>query len=461
MLMPFLQVLSIGIVLLLAGGCGPNGELVIEDATLQVTSEPAGAEILLDDVQAGVTPMTVAIPPNRPHMVELRLPGYESHWVSLGPASPGATVEPVSVKLIAVTAPVYLLTTPSGAFVRVNGVDRGETPLALPAVPLGEHDVELSFTGYATKKIRINVKDARPLRVHEDMESVIGTLRIFSVPGSAEISLNGKAQGTTPNDPEQPLVISDLPAGSYEISATRPGYQSVSRSVLLPRNETRSVHMPSMAPLPGAVRITSTPAGAKVHATQGGQLLGETPLTVQDLPDGEHSFTISKSGYDTVERKILVSQGLVKQLDVALVTNHGSVAFITQPPGVTVYIDGRALGETQPADTPLVSRVFTENNLRPGPHQLLLVHPEYDNFSRSFFVERGKTENLGTILLKKQWIPTHTLKIKSGPTYRGILLTRFPDGSIEFERARNIRVNYQAAEIESLREIRDQQDLKN
>lgn len=48
----------------------------------------------------------------------------------------------------------------------------------------------------------------------------------------------------------------------------------------------------------------SNPAGADVSVD--GNFVGNTPSQM-DLPDGEHTITVSKDGYKTWERKLLVT----------------------------------------------------------------------------------------------------------------------------------------------------------
>jgi hypothetical protein len=52
------------------------------------------------------------------------------------------------------------------------------------------------------------------------------------------------------------------------------------------------------------ISIVSNPAGADVSVD--GNFVGNTPSQM-DLPDGEHTITVSKGGYKTWERKLLVT----------------------------------------------------------------------------------------------------------------------------------------------------------
>ena len=69
------------------------------------------------------------------------------------------------------------------------------------------------------------------------------------------------------------------------------------------------------APALSAVLVKSNPDGAEI--TIGGQYVGSTPSTLQ-LPSGEHSITLEKSGYKSWQRTIAVNSGGNITVDAAL-----------------------------------------------------------------------------------------------------------------------------------------------
>ena len=66
--------------------------------SLQVVSRPAGAQVYLDDVRVGTTPLTLGAVREGFHRVRLDLPGYRSWATSVDvrsndPARVGASLE--------------------------------------------------------------------------------------------------------------------------------------------------------------------------------------------------------------------------------------------------------------------------------------------------------------------------------------------------------------------------------
>jgi hypothetical protein len=62
------------------------------------------------------------------------------------------------------------------------------------------------------------------------------------------------------------------------------------------------------AALPRKISIVSTPLGADINVD--GSFIGNTPAQM-DLPNGTHTITVSKDGYKTWERKLLVTDNPV------------------------------------------------------------------------------------------------------------------------------------------------------
>ena len=143
---------------------------------------------------------------------------------------------------------------PSGANVTVDGVARGETPLALRDLDVGTRSVIVSRRGYVTETRNVPITKARPartldVRLAATPEPVApkpaeggaprpstpatlgkpavstGTLVVDSRPPGAAVTINGKPSGTTP------LTINDLPPGEYQVVMTLPGYRNFTTTV--------------------------------------------------------------------------------------------------------------------------------------------------------------------------------------------------------------------------------------
>ena len=95
---------------------------------LEITSEPAGASVLMNGEFRGNTPITIVAAPNRSHRVTLSHPGHQS-MDEIVDITSGAH-KSLSITLPGVFGIVDIISQPSGQ-VRVNGEFIGETPTEL------------------------------------------------------------------------------------------------------------------------------------------------------------------------------------------------------------------------------------------------------------------------------------------------------------------------------------------
>ena len=144
--------------------------------------------------------------------------------------------------------------TPSAASVSVDGVARGETPLALRDLDPGTRTVVVERRGYVPETRRVVITKARPARTLDvrlasaapvppkpkgeggprpstpatfgkPAAATTGSLSVDSRPSGAAVTINGKPGGTTP------LTLDDLAPGEYRIVISMPGYRNFATTV--------------------------------------------------------------------------------------------------------------------------------------------------------------------------------------------------------------------------------------
>jgi hypothetical protein len=142
-----------------------------------ITSEPPGANVYLDNMIRGISPVTIEGVPNGRHTVLLRLDRYDDYTSDVRvtgdapqvnavlaykatpvttPATPaaGATTSPGSVPVTTQpaaqtgTGSLSVTTSPPGAFVYIDGQMKGITPATIPGLSPGNHTIRLILDGY-------------------------------------------------------------------------------------------------------------------------------------------------------------------------------------------------------------------------------------------------------------------------------------------------------------------------
>ena len=144
-------------------------------------------------------------------------------------------------------------TSPPGATVAVEGVDRGLTPLSLRDVPYGVHRVEIRAPGYEPQTREVTVS----------AEATVAAIRVELAPASGQRA----AVAPSPEQAERAPLAVPVPADA-DVAADG---------------------------TVGSVLVESRPPGARVVID--GEPAGTTPIVVTDLPPGRREVRIERDGY--------------------------------------------------------------------------------------------------------------------------------------------------------------------
>ncbi len=184
-------------------------------APVTFTTEPPGAEVLVDGEPVGTTPLEAELTAGT-REVEVRLRGYNA-WrnrINVVAAEP-QNVPPI--RLTQADGRVELVTTPSEASVSVDGEFRGRTPLTLALRPGRSHRVTLSKPGYEPVTQQLSVEADSGRRVAVELVAQYGEVDVASAPEGAEVWVDGRREGTTPLR----LTLSALP---HSVEVRQAGY---------------------------------------------------------------------------------------------------------------------------------------------------------------------------------------------------------------------------------------------
>jgi len=212
---------------------------------IYVSSDPAGATIILDGRAKGSTPKTVNNIAAGVHVLEVDYPGYVS-WKSTIDV-PETGIRDIPVNLTPKTSPpgwIAVSSHPGNASVTLDGDYVGRTPvnstLNLDTVPPGEHIIALELSGYQPYSTRTNVSSRLVSSVNAELipgsgTSARGNVSVTSDPAGAAIFLDNRSVGISP------LTADDIAAGNHHITLTREGFQDYSTSILVTAGNTSTV----------------------------------------------------------------------------------------------------------------------------------------------------------------------------------------------------------------------------
>jgi serine/threonine protein kinase len=145
----------------------------------------------------------------------------------------------------------------------------------------------------------------------------------------------------------------------------------------------RRAAAPAPAPtiIPGQLAIDSTPEGAQVRFDGRTDASWVTPYNLTGLAPGQHSISVSKAGYTAETRNVEIGSGSKSFLVIHLAPAAATVAVNSDPPGASVYVDGKDTGRLTP----------TQISVDKGTHTLLVKKQGYLDETASADLQPGQT----------------------------------------------------------------------
>ncbi len=184
-------------------------------APVSISSVPIGAEVLVDGVSFGTTPIVVELGAGELNL-EVQLAGHNSWQDSIIVLADQPMVIP-EIRLIEADGRVELVSNPPSAAVSIDGVFQGQTPLTLRLRPGQPHMLGLTRPGYETETRELAVDADSEQSVVIDLVPQFGLIEVLSSPALAQVYVDGELHGVTPAELQ-------LNAVSHEIEVRLDGF---------------------------------------------------------------------------------------------------------------------------------------------------------------------------------------------------------------------------------------------
>ncbi len=183
-----------------------TGEVTVREGLTIVTSDPPGANVVIDGRPAGKTPLELeGLSPGR-HQLTLTKPGHRDFQTSF-------TISTQYGSILATSEPV-------GAEVLVDGIVRGRTTesgLTLSRIPYGRHTISARLQGYRDVDKELELNSPGPVAVNFRLGWGKGLLRIESRPSGTTALIDKQPLGQTP-------LLAELEPQRYTITLRRHGF---------------------------------------------------------------------------------------------------------------------------------------------------------------------------------------------------------------------------------------------
>jgi serine/threonine protein kinase len=185
----------------------------------------------------------------------------------------------------------------------------------------------------------------------------MGSVTLTSKPEGATVKWNGKEIGHTP------LTSYPLPKGKQVLELSTAGYQSRSIDVEINQGSLNDLGLIPLMREVGQLSLKSEPANLPIEIVDSAQKssFGNTPMTLDNLPVGNYTVRIKRSGWPDYVQQVTV------QSNTAVAVEHTfkgvNVSLRSDPVGATIYVGPTELGkapltiELPPEPVELVSRI--------------------------------------------------------------------------------------------------------
>ncbi|CAN5886546.1 PEGA domain-containing protein [soil metagenome] len=209
--------------------------------TLNITSNPSGAEAYVDGQFVGYTPVRYGTQSGS-HEVRVQLSGYNTFSSNVN-LSGGQSLR-VDAGLTAVrrTGTVSFSSQPRGAQVYVNGSLIGTTPTASATLDEGSYQARFSLRGYSDTTTNFTVNANSSQSVSGNLQPLSGTLVITANVGGAAVLINGQQVGIIPSGSGR-LTVPELPTGSHELVVAAPGFRTFMTEFQIDPGQTTEIRV--------------------------------------------------------------------------------------------------------------------------------------------------------------------------------------------------------------------------
>ncbi len=190
-------------------------ELTPAWANISINSIPSGADIFVDDVIVGKTPLTTEILQGE-HDIRVKLSGYKL-WRKALRVVANEDQALGQISLEPADALVQIVTVPDAANITVNGDYIGRSPVEAALTPGIQVTVNAFKPGFvqASRSLQLNSGDNSTLRIPLQPETA--SIQIRAIPEDAQVYIDGNPSGLA----NQTL---ELPATTHTIEIRKAGY---------------------------------------------------------------------------------------------------------------------------------------------------------------------------------------------------------------------------------------------
>ena len=232
----------------------------------------------------------------------------------------------------------------------IDGEPTGEvTPATLLDVIPGNH--EISVRGACVDITQtVAVADGRVSRIELTPAEVGGFMEVSVSPENARVFLDDQPVGAGP------YLAMEVACGDHEVRVTALQHQTKTESFELSMGEAIRLNVNLMQSGNGSISVLVTPIDAVILLD--GTRVGEGPITLESVPNGEHRIGAMLDGFIPIDQAISIVTGEVTLVELTLVEEQALTSLEAQPTTIDPTVTEVITTESTP--TPLPTQPLTE-----------------------------------------------------------------------------------------------------
>ncbi|HHE37847.1 MAG TPA: PEGA domain-containing protein, partial [Candidatus Cloacimonetes bacterium] len=324
---------------------------------IDISSEPAGAEIFIDDQKMGVTPIYIELTAGE-HKLTLRKSFYYTYNGTFELAERETKTLP-KIDMKPKFGYYEVTSNPSGANFYLDNKLLGKTPVNRKKIESGTHLLKIEYELYHPEEKDFVINDGDDEKFEFDLKPAFGELILNSQPESgADVYIDENLMGTTPFSNKK------MPSGNYLIRIEKELWMGAEESITIYDGQK----------IEKTLLLTRNFAELKVIANNSRIFLDDEYVAdnafSKKLNKGKYRLKATRDKHNTAEREIFITPGNDLEIELKPTPKVGSLSITSNPyesKGAEIHLNDLKQKETTPAVIPLLI----------GNYNVTIKHPKF------------------------------------------------------------------------------------
>ena len=337
-----------------------------------INSDPAGADIFINDEKKGKTPFNQQMLAGK-YKMTIRKKLYYSITKEFT-LNEKKTKQLPTIKLKDKSAYLTIKATPENSNIYIDEKPKGNYVNEL-RLESGNYKIKIEKNLYHSQEEDIFLKIDENKTMNFQLIPTFGSLKINSEPNGARLFIDNKYEGKTSFT--QDTVIS----GSYEIRVEKDLYYSTEEEIVVKDAEltTKTIIMSKNY---GTLNVSAEESDIYID----GEIVGNNAVK-SILKSGNHKIIAKKPKHHDVKKDVFINIGDNKIIELKPKPKMASVNIISIPlnsQGAKIYVDNEFKYKTTPSVLPILV----------GDYDISLKHPKYLDITKQISLKEGDNKEL-------------------------------------------------------------------